>query len=221
MNGKETIRILPTNGRLLYNLCDAVKVLYYSNLEAALRIIPDESVVIIAYGDPNAEKAYYTDVRGLYALFKESKRPSLVKIKEQDYDLSIPDSLKDNQAVDGILYYPAELVLNIQETEHSDMDNSASEPCEYLFTISEIAEEYGMTGRKLNLYLELKGIQHRKGSRWYVRSKYKKRGYIGFKESNSHIYWTLDGKFFIDSLLKADGYERKVDLYEHDETSGL
>ena len=209
MKKREAIRILLIQERPFYNLGDAVKVLCYPNLEAALRNVSPESVVSIEFGTAHTKKEYYVDVRGLYDLLKDSKRPSLVKIQEQDYDLTVPDSLKNNQAVDGILYYPATLVLNIMETEHSEMDDSASETFEYLFTVSEIAEEYGMSPRKLNLFLEMKGVQHRKGSRWYVHSKYKKLRYIGFKESNSHIYWTVEGKLFIDSLLKANGYRKE------------
>ncbi len=208
MKKKEVIRILLIDKKPHYNLFDAAKVLCYSNLEAAHQNVSPESVVCIEYGKSNANKDYYVDVKGLYALLKDSKRPSLVKIKEKDCDIKVPDSLKNNQAINGILYYPATLVLNIMETEHSEKDDSTSEPFEYLFSISEIAEEYGLTARKLNLYLEMKGIQHRKGNRWCVYKKYKKL--VGYKRSeNSHMYWTIDGMLFISSLLKADGYKKQ------------
>ena len=80
---------------------------------------------------------------------------------------------------------------------------------EALYSITQIAEEFGITARKLNLFLEMKGIQHRKGNRWYIYKKYLKKGYVGFKKHKlGHMYWTTDGMLFIITMLNKAGYKR-------------
>ena len=81
------------------------------------------------------------------------------------------------------------------------------------YTISEIAEEYGMSAVKLNAYLKTKHIQYKCKGVWHINSKYAKRGYVvsvSGRNKKTHMYWTAKGKKFIESLLEEDGYNKII-----------
>lgn len=209
MKEKRTIGTMLLNGKLLYSFTDTIKALDFKSIEAALRNVSADSVYTIENGEQNAEKFCYIDAKGLYALLINSPHPLLAISHDQEYELVEPKCMKDNLAVNGITYYPAQVMLNITVNANSEMDAESDIREEYLFSVSEIAEEFGITARKLNLFLEMKGIQHRKGNRWYIYKKYLKKGYVGFKKHKiGHMYWTTDGMLFIITMLNKAGYKR-------------
>lgn len=78
-----------------------------------------------------------------------------------------------------------------------------------LYTVSEIAKEYGLPDAKtLNLILRDLGIQQRVGAYWKLTPKYARCGYAVNVSSyaNSPFYkWTLKGKKFIGEELAKVG----------------
>lgn len=209
MKNKDYISILPMSDKLLYSLNDAWHLLRFKSFEAALKVVSKGSVYTIVCDSKNAEKLYYIDVEGLFELLNSSPHPKFSKLWDHDRYYLEPKCLKNNQAPHGVIYYPANVILNIQETERSSKSITTT-PSEMLFSISQIAEEYNMTGHELNLYLEMKGVQRRIGKKWKVYSKYVKKHYTGTYKSNSHVYWTLEGKLFISTLLEEDNHVRKT-----------
>lgn len=77
-------------------------------------------------------------------------------------------------------------------------------------SITEIAKDYGLSGRKLNQILNDKGVQYKTPSgQWVLYSKYDGHGYV--KTQSTILYdgevkyytkWTAKGQKFIDDLLK-------------------
>lgn len=79
------------------------------------------------------------------------------------------------------------------------------------YTISEIAKEYEISAVKLNNILKAEHIQYRSKGVWHINSKYGKKGYVvsvSGRNKKTHMYWTFEGKKFIESLLEADGYQK-------------
>ena len=81
-----------------------------------------------------------------------------------------------------------------------------------LITITEIAKEYGMSGRELNQFLHEKGIIFKKGSQWFVYQKYAELGLASYeifmpgdREVRRSLKWTTKGEQFIRDLLEAEG----------------
>ena len=82
-----------------------------------------------------------------------------------------------------------------------------------LITITEIAKEYGMSGRELNEFLHGKGIIYKRGNKWFVYQKYANDALAGYeiymprddKEVRRTLKWTTKGVQFIRDLLDAEG----------------
>lgn len=88
---------------------------------------------------------------------------------------------------------------------------------ENLISITCIADDYGISGQKLNKLLHEWGVQYKKGDKWYLYDKHKGLGYVGNStyDSNhkdgspaafSHMMWTQIGRKFINGLMKDHGY---------------
>ena len=81
-----------------------------------------------------------------------------------------------------------------------------------LITITEIAKEYGMSGKGLNKFLHEKGVIYKKGDKWFVYQRYANDGLIGYeifmpedKEIRRTLKWTPKGEQFIRNLLEDEG----------------
>ena len=81
-------------------------------------------------------------------------------------------------------------------------------------TVSQIAQNYGMTSQKLNSILEELGIQHKVNKQWILYRKYQGKGYvvgapfdIGNGKTKERTYWTRKGQAFLYKKLKEAGYE--------------
>ena len=80
-----------------------------------------------------------------------------------------------------------------------------------LITITEIAKEYGMSGRELNKFLHDKRIIFKKGDKWFVYQRYANDGLVGYeiympedREIRRTLKWTTKGEQFIRNILEDD-----------------
>ena len=81
-----------------------------------------------------------------------------------------------------------------------------------LLSISQIAKEFGMTGRKLNELLNKLGVQYKQGKIWVLYAKYDDEGYtkyithlISGTGSVTYTKWTQKGRKFIYDILEKNG----------------
>ena len=82
-----------------------------------------------------------------------------------------------------------------------------------LYTITQIAANYGMSGIKMNALLHELGVQYRQSGIWKLYAKYEGNGYTvtptGLAD-NGHTFknmkWTNKGEYFLYNLLKEHGY---------------
>lgn len=78
--------------------------------------------------------------------------------------------------------------------------------------ITQIAKDYGMSGRKFNELLHELGVQYKFRKTWLLYQQYAECGYTqsrtyAIDESRSvmHTYWTQKGRLFLYDLLKHEG----------------
>ena len=81
-----------------------------------------------------------------------------------------------------------------------------------LITITEIAKEYGMSGRELNKFLHDKRIIFKKGDKWFVYQRYANDSLVGYeiympedREIRRTLKWTTKGEQFIRNILEDEG----------------
>lgn len=83
-----------------------------------------------------------------------------------------------------------------------------------LVTISQIAKDYGMSGKKINSLLHELGIQFKQGGQWLLYAKYHDKGYThsktisitrsdGSTDAVMETKWTQKGRLFIYNKLKS------------------
>lgn len=83
-----------------------------------------------------------------------------------------------------------------------------------LVTITQIAKDYGMSGKKMNSLLHDLGVQYKQSGQWMLYSKYHEKGYThsrtinivhndGTSDSRMETKWTQKGRLFIYKLLKS------------------
>ena len=87
---------------------------------------------------------------------------------------------------------------------------------ESLVTITQIAKDYGMSGREMNAKLHELNVQYKQGSTWLLYSKYQKTGWThsdtivvdrtdGTKKAVMQTKWTQKGRLGLYELLKSNG----------------
>jgi anti-repressor protein len=85
-----------------------------------------------------------------------------------------------------------------------------------LVTVTQIAKDYGMSGKKLNEILHQQGVQYKQSGQWLLYSKYHDMGYThsktvdithvdGTKDIKMNTKWTQKGRLFIYETLKQIG----------------
>lgn len=78
--------------------------------------------------------------------------------------------------------------------------------------ITQIAKDYGMSGRKFNEMLHEFGVQYKFRRTWLLYQQYAKCGYtqsrtyaIDENRSVMHTYWTQKGRLFLYDFLRNEG----------------
>lgn len=85
-----------------------------------------------------------------------------------------------------------------------------------LVTITQIAKDYGMSGKAMNQLLHEKGVIYKQGSIWVLYAKYQKTGWTqsetkmittrdGMEKAVLNTKWTQKGRLGLYELLKRDG----------------
>lgn len=84
-----------------------------------------------------------------------------------------------------------------------------------LVTITAIAKDYGMSGKKFNDKLHELGVQYKQSGQWFLYTKYQDKGYThsetfpikrsdGRPDVKMNTKWTQKGRLFLYDLLKSN-----------------
>ena len=178
----------------------------------------------------------------VYRLISRSKLPSAEKFERWVFDEVIPSIRKHGaymteQVIEKALTSPDFLIQlatqlkeeqekrKLAESEVKMKNQIISElkpKADYydeilknpgLVTITQIAKDYGMSGKKMNDILHSLGIQYKQSGQWLLYDRYSKNGYThsetvditrsdGRSDVKMNTKWTQKGRFFLYSTLK-------------------
>ena len=109
-----------------------------------------------------------------------------------------------------------QLALENQELKHDRNYLDIIMRSRSLMTVSQIAQDYGMSGKSLNKKLADMGIQYKCNDQWILYSRYKDCGYVSSRSIDItrtdgrpdvvlHTEWTQAGRKFLYEELKKLG----------------
>ena len=93
-----------------------------------------------------------------------------------------------------------------------------------LMTITQIAKDYGMSGKRMNEILNQFRVQYKQNGQWLLYSKYQSKGYtssetISFRTDDGRTItkldtkWTQKGRLFLYDLLKENDIIPTIEQY--------
>ena len=109
-----------------------------------------------------------------------------------------------------------QLTVENQELKHDKNYLDLIMRSKALLTISQIAQDYGMSGKAMNKQLAQMGIQYSINGQWILYAKYKDCGYVSSRSIDItrtdgrpdvvlHTEWTQAGRRFLYESLKKEG----------------
>ena len=236
-----SVRTATINGEPYFVGKDVAEIIGYSNTRKALTDhVDDEDKmdgVTIRDSIGREQTPVFINESGLYSLILSSKMPNAKKFKHWVTAEALPAIRKHGMyAIDEILENPdlaiaaltqlkeererrkqLECQTLIQRQQIAEMQPKASYYDSILqnkntVPITQIAKDYGMSGRRFNELLHELGVQYKFRKTWLLYQKYAECGYTqsrtyAIDESRSvmHTYWTQKGRLFLYDLLKNEG----------------
>ena len=237
------MRTLMIDGKPYFVGKDVAEILGYSNSPKAIRDhvdAEDKLTERIVLSGQNRE-AVVINESGLYSLILSSKLPAAKKFKHWVTSEVLPAIHKHGMyAVDELLANPDMAIaaltalkeerarnkaLETENAQQRQMIGELKPKADYmdkilnnkgLVTISQIAKDYGMSGRAMNEKLHELGVQYKQSGQWLLYSKYHDKGYThsrtinithsdGTPDVTMETKWTQKGRVFIYELLKGVG----------------
>lgn len=161
-------------------------------------------------------------------LFKKEVKSILKSIRLNGGYIANQEQLTPEQIVANALIV-AQNIINNQNRQIEEMSVKMSElekKSDYLdlilesketVTVTQIAQDYGMSAKAFNKILMKLGIQHKVNGQWILYAKYLGEGYVhsktvsiirsnGMKDTVMNTEWKQKGRIFLYNLLKDNGY---------------
>lgn len=214
IHGKEVRQINQAINMNRKRFKDGIDVIDFLNQSNGFRKFAEDNGLI---GSNRTQHVYLLSERG-YA--------KLLKILEDDKAWEIYDELVDNyfNMRQSIKQYKlpqtfSEALIELaKEVKKNEVLKPKAERYDRylsnkgLITITEIAKEYGMSGRELNKFLHDKRIIYKKGDKWFMYQRYANDGLVGHeiympedREIRRTLKWTTKGEQFIRNILEDEG----------------
>lgn len=244
------IRTVEVNNEPWFVGRDVAAVLGYSNPRDALSKHVDNDDKGVAKCDTLGGSQDLTIINesGLYSLILSSKLPNAKAFKRWVTSEVLPAIRKHGlYAIDDILENPdiaIQALTKLKEERAArkalELDNQVKSQqiaelqpkatyydlilqCKDLLSVTEIAKDYGMSAKGLNVMLHNLGVQFNQSGVWFLYAKYQHEGYTqtktqnynrpdGTQGSKVHTYWTQKGRLFIYNLLKSEGILPTIEI---------
>lgn len=237
------IRTMQINNEPYFAGKDVAEVLGYSDVSKAIKMhVDDEDKLtrqIVVSGQNR--NMYVINESGLYSLILSSKLPNAKKFKRWVTSEVLPSIRKHGMyAIDKLLEDPDFAISVLQQLkaereekkklttvnqQQKQIIGELQPKANYvdiildnkgLVTITQIAKDYGMSGKKMNALLNTYGVQFKQSGQWLLYSKYHDMGYTHSKTINitrsdgrpdivMETKWTQKGRLFLYDLLKENG----------------
>lgn len=236
-----SVRTTVIDGKPFFVGKDVADILGYSNPRKALADHVDAEDktdgVTIRDSIGREQNPILINESGLYSLILRSQLPKARKFKRWVTSEVLPAIRRHGMyAIDEMLENPdlaiaaltklkeertrrkeLELTTAIQNQQIAELKPKA---CYYdlilqnrnTVPVTQIAKDYGMSGRRFNELLHDIGIQYKFRKTWLLYQHYADLGYtqsktfaIDAEKSVMHTYWTQKGRLFLYDLLKGEG----------------
>ena len=249
-----TIRIMGTSDAPQFCLSDICKILGLQAAAVTRRLEKDviSSHTLLTSGGYQALNFVTED--GLYDVILDSRKPEAKRfrkwvtsevlptirkhgaymtkdtleraIAEPDFLIQLATTLKEEKAK----RLEAEQQCEAQKQIIGEMEKKVS----YLdlilsststMTITQIAQDYGMSGQKMNKLLHRLHIQYKVSDQWILYAEYKDKCYVssetihfvtseGIPCTTLNTKWTQKGRLFLYDILKKEGILPKMEWAE-------
>lgn len=234
-----SVRTTVIDGEPFFVGKDVAEILGYSNVRDAIIKHVDDEDKGVAKCDTLGGMQDLTIINesGLYSLILRSQLPKARKFKRWVTSEVLPAIRRHGvYAIDEILENPdlaiaaltqlkeerkrrkeLELTAAVQKQQIAELKPKASYYDLILrnrntVPVTQIAKDYGMSGRRFNELLHDLGIQYKFRKTWLLYQHYADLGYtqsktfaIDAEKSVMHTYWTQKGRLFLYDLLKGEG----------------
>lgn len=237
------VRGMELNGEPWFVGKDVAVILGYSNPRDALAKHVDDEDKGVAKCDTlgGIQDLTVVNESGLYSLILSSKLPSAKKFKRWVTSEVLPSIRKTGgynipkdypSALRALADKAEEVAKLAAENEVQRQAIADFEPMrQYLDTIlastgtmatSQIAADYDMSARRLNIILHEEGIQHNVNGQWILYKKYMGKGYTksetipivrtdGSPDTKIMTKWTQKGRIMIHEILTKRGIQAVMD----------
>ncbi|XJZ61956.1 phage antirepressor [Lactobacillus delbrueckii subsp. bulgaricus] len=249
---EQSIRTMLIDGKPFFVGKDVAKTLGYKKPLNALATHVDEDDSLkqgLTDSLGRVQETIVINESGLYALIMASQLPEAKKFKHWVTSEVLPAIRKHgaymtDQKIEEILSDPDTIIKLatdlkaeregrlIAEQRVNELTPKASYydlvlKNESLVTITQIAKDYGMSGREMNAKLHELKVQYKQGSTWLLYSKYQKTGWThsdtivvdradGTKKAVMQTKWTQKGRLGLYELLKSNGVLPLIEQEEFD-----
>lgn len=234
-----SVRTARVNGEVMFVAKDVANILGYSNpLKVIREHVDEEDKGMNETVTPGGiQNLIVINESGLYSLILTSKMPKAKAFKRWVTAEVLPAIRKHGMyAIDEMLENPDLAIAAMtqlkeerekrkqfecsslaQQQQIAEMQPKASYYDLILqnantVPITQIAKDYGMSGRRFNELLHELGVQYKLRKTWLLYQHYATCGYtqsrtyaIDENRSVMHTYWTQKGRLFLYDLLKSEG----------------
>lgn len=234
-----SVRTTVIDGEPFFVGKDVAEILGYRDTSDALkRHVDEEDKLTRCFTDSGQNREMYIiNESGLYSLILLSQLPKARKFKRWVTSEVLPAIRRHGMyAIDEMLENPdlaiaaltqlkeerkrrkeLEITTAIQNQQIAELKPKASYYDLILqnrntVPVTQIAKDYGMSGRRFNELLHDLGIQYKFRKTWLLYQHYADLGYtqsktfaIDAEKSVMHTYWTQKGRLFLYDLLKNEG----------------
>ena len=236
----QQIRALTIEGEPYFVGKDVVDILRYRNGSRDINRHVDEEdrrKAMVFDGNQNKETIIINE-SGLYSLVLSSKLPDAKKFKRWVTSEVLPTIRKHGaymtpEKIEEAILNPdtiIQLATQLKQEREGRLIaeqriNELTPKADYcdkvladksLVTITQIAKDYGMSGRALNAILHDLGVIYKQGKTWLLYAKYQKTGWThsetimvdkkdGTQKAVLNTKWTQKGRLGLYELLKTRG----------------
>ena len=230
------IRTMEQDGKLLFCGSDVAKALGYAIPSKAINTHCKGVSKMEVPTNGGLQQMLFINEGDIYRLIVNSKLPSAEKFERWVFDDVLPAVRKHGlYAKEELMNDPDLFISALQKLKAEkerrkflELENAQSRQiiCELqpkasyydlilqnksVIPVSQIAKDYGMSGKAFNKMLHDLGVQFKQCNTWLLYQCYANQGYtqsktyaIDAERSAMHTYWTQKGRLFLYDLLKNE-----------------